>query len=98
MADEQQPQHMQIQVTDDVAKGRYANNMTITAVSPEEFMLDFMLLHPLSGQIVGRVIVSPGHLKRMMQSIEQTLTAYEQQVGKLEAAQEPRSEIGFKTS
>jgi hypothetical protein len=98
MADEQQPQQMQIQVTDDVAKGRYANNMTITAVSPEEFILDFMLLHPLNGQIVSRVTVSPGHLKRMMQSIEQTLAAYEQQMGKLEAAQEPKSEIGFKTN
>lgn len=99
MAEQEQP--LQIQINEEVARGRYANNLYITAVSPEEFTLDFMLMGMMgqtpSQSLVSRVIVSPGHLKRMAAYLQQILAGYEAQMGQLEAAQEPRNQIGFKT-
>lgn len=94
---QEQPQQIQIQLSEKVARGRYANLANINW-SPEEFTLDFAFLHPTGGQVVSRVIMSPGHVKRLAQLLQQSVMAYEQQIGQLEAAQEPKSEIGFKTN
>ena len=96
MADQEPQQQIQIQMSEDVAKGRYANLASINW-SPEEFTLDFALIHPSGGQMVSRVVMSPGHVKRLAETLQRSLTAYEGQVGQLQAAQEPKGELGFKT-
>ncbi|HAZ16982.1 MAG: hypothetical protein A3H59_00035 [Candidatus Jacksonbacteria bacterium RIFCSPLOWO2_02_FULL_43_9] len=90
-------QQIQIKITDDTLKGVYANSMQV-AHTQEEFMIDFMNLFPPQGIVNARVILSPGHLKRMIAALQDNLKKYEQQFGEVTVAQQPagESEIGFK--
>lgn len=90
-----QPQQIQIKADDDVLKGRYANMMQV-AHSGEEFVLDFMNIFPPQGTLVARVITSPGHLKRIIAALAGNLAQYEKKFGTVSAAEEPKSEVGFK--
>lgn len=91
-----QPKQLQIKISDDILKGVYANAMQVMHTK-EEFVLDFMNLSPHQGVgiVNARVIMSPGHLKRVIVALQDNLAKYENQFGKIEEAQAP-SEIGFK--
>lgn len=99
MANDQQQNNqerkMQIKMSDDILKGIYANAMQVVHTQ-EEFILDFMNLSPHQGVgVVGaRVIASPGHVKRMIAALQDNLKRYEDQFGKVEAADNPEG-IGF---
>ena len=93
MADQQ----IQIKASDDALKGSYSNMMQVTHLS-EEFILDFMNIFPFQGVGVlsARVIVSPGHLKRMITALEDNLKRYEATTGKkVEVGEAPSQEVGF---
>lgn len=97
MNQQPQPQNINVKIEDSVLKGNYANNMQV-AFSAEEFVMDFMNLFPPQGIITNRVIVSPGHMKRMIAVLSGTLKRYEDQHGSIKEASAPTtSEIGFKT-
>lgn len=68
--DQQQtkPQQIQIKAQDEDLKGKYSNLMQITHTQ-EEFVLDFFLVIPPQGTLASRVILSPGHLKRMIKAL-----------------------------
>ncbi len=100
MAQSQQPsgqQQIQIKVPDDVLKGIYANAMQVTHTQ-EEFVLDFLNLSPHHGVgiVSSRVIISPGHLKRIIAALQDNVKKYEDRFGKVAQANEPSEEIGFK--
>jgi len=62
----------------------------------EEFILDFMMITPPSGTVTARVVISPGHMKRMVVALTENLKKYESKFGKLTVAAEPsKSTIGF---
>ncbi len=92
MADQQ----IQIKASDDALKGTYSNLMQVTHLS-EEFVLDFMNVYPFQGLGVlsARIIVSPGHLKRMVSALSENLKRYEDTHGKIQEAEAPSSEVGF---
>ncbi len=96
----QQPNSRQIQikVTDDVMRGVYANAMSVVH-SKEEFTLDFMNIYPHQGAgiVTGRMIISPGHMKRIQAALQDNIKKYENQFGKIEEAQAPEP-MGFKTA
>ncbi len=91
-----QSKQLQIKISDEMLKGVYANAMQV-AHSQEEFMLDFLNLSPHlgTGVVTARVIMSPGHLKRVIAALSENLKRYEDRFGKIEQAQSPE-EIGFK--
>ena len=90
-----QGQKLQVSVPDDVLKGVYANNLMV-GYSKEEFILDFMNLFPPKGTVNARVIVSPGHLKRIIGVLSNSLKQYESKFNiKIEEAKAPQPEIGF---
>lgn len=75
--------------------GVYSNNMFITHTK-EEFILDFMMITPPVGSVTARVIISPGHMKRMVSALRGNLGKYEAKFGKLTEAPEPsKPTIGF---
>ncbi|MBZ1356366.1 MAG: DUF3467 domain-containing protein [Candidatus Nealsonbacteria bacterium] len=78
-------QKIQIRVPDEVAKALYSNVIEIRH-SKEEFCLDFLSVFPPTGVMVSRVVVSPGHLKRMIKALEINLQKYESQFGSIEEA------------
>jgi hypothetical protein len=82
---------VQVSAGDDLTRGRYSNNMFITH-SPEEFILDWLLSSPTGTHLVSRVILSPGHLKRVIAALEDNLRKYEEQFGTVRPA-EPDEQI-----
>ncbi|MBI2356100.1 MAG: DUF3467 domain-containing protein [Candidatus Doudnabacteria bacterium] len=92
-----QPQNVNIKISDEILKGQYANMMMITHTK-EEFVLDFMNVLPPQGMVVSRVITSPGHIKRIVAALSENLKKYEDQFGQIVEAPTPsNAEIGFKT-
>lgn len=92
----EQPQAPQIQIkaNDEVLRGNYSNMANILHTK-EEFVLDFLNIFPPTGTLNARVIVSPGHFKRMLAAMAENLGKYEAQFGKVEASEAPQSPIGF---
>ncbi len=74
--------------------GVYSNNLVVSH-SKEEFIMDFMMIAPPSGLVTARVIISPGHMKRIISALEDNVKKYEGKFGKVEKAEEPKSELGF---
>lgn len=95
----QQPQ-TQVKITDEILKGVYSNQ-ALVGHNREEFQVNFMnidLTGPL-GTVVAKVILSPGHMKRMVAAMQENLQRYEQQYGAVREADAPAQsgKIGFKT-
>ena len=86
-------QQIQVKASDDKLKGEYSNVAQIIHTK-EEFVLDFLNVFPPTGTLNARIIVSPGHFKRMASAMIENLKKYEQQFGKLEEAEQPKS-FGF---
>ncbi len=91
---EQGANQIQIKATDEKIKGEYANVMQVLHTK-EEFVLDFMNVFPPTGTLNSRIIVSPGHFKRMLAAMSENLGKYEAQFGKVEASEAPTNKIGF---
>ncbi len=66
-----------------------ANQMMVTHTR-EEFVLDYINLFPPSGVVNARVIVSPGHLKRMIRALSENLSRYEARHGQVIEAEAPQ--------
>jgi hypothetical protein len=45
--------------------------------------------------VTARVIVSPGHMKRILEALRDNLSKYEQAFGPIQKAEEPRGKIGL---
>lgn len=87
---------MQIDADNATLKGVYANNV-VASHTKEEFIMDFMLVHPPKGQLVNRTILSPGHFKRLVKALQDNLKKYEDAFGEIPETRGPdHQEIGFK--
>jgi hypothetical protein len=75
-----QKQGVQIITGDEMARGRYSNNMAV-AFNPEEFILDWLLSSPGGIHLVSRLIVSPSHAKRIIALLTKNMERYEEQFG-----------------
>jgi uncharacterized protein DUF3467 len=84
----QQPANIQVKLTDDILGGVYSNSMQVTHTR-EEFVLDFMSIFPPAGKVNARVIISPGHMKRIILALQDNLRKYEAQFGAIHEAPEP---------
>ncbi len=83
-----------IKAPDDTLQGRYANAVQV-AHTREEFVLDFLNLFPPQGVLNARIILSPGHLKRMTMALKENLKKYEEKFGEIKEAKVPQSDFGF---
>lgn len=87
-------QKINIKANDEALKGAYSNMMQILHTK-EEFVLDFLNIFPPTGTLNSRVILSPGHFKRVLKAMEENLKKYEDQFGKVSQAKAPNQSIGF---
>lgn len=94
---QQQPQQLNIKADDATLRGVYANSMLVSHTR-EEFVMDFLNSLPPQGMLVGRVITSPGHLKRIIAALSENLKKYERSFGTVEPSKEPDNAIGFRPS
>jgi hypothetical protein len=83
MANEKPPEsarQIQIVTGDEMSRGRYSNNMAVSH-SPEEFIIDWLLNSPSGTHLVSRIIVSPGHMKRIIDALSDNMQKYESKFG-----------------
>jgi|SRR3989338_262359 len=87
-------QKVQIRAKDDDLKGAYSNMAQIMHTQ-EEFILDFFNIAGQQGVLSSRVILSPGHLKRLAQALQKNIELYEKNFGNISPAEEPKQPVGF---
>jgi len=83
----------QVRFPDHLKGGVYANNMSV-AHTREKVVLDFLMVAPPAGSVTARIILSPGHVKRVVSVLAENLRKYEEAVGAIRAAEEPAGRIG----
>ena len=81
---------MRVKITDEILKGVYANQMVVTHTK-EEFILDFVNVFPPEGIVNARIIISPGHLKRVIRALAENVCKYEEHFGEIPEAEAPGS-------
>jgi hypothetical protein len=81
-------QPIRIKARDEILGGVYANTMIVTHTK-EEFVLDFLAVFPPQGVLNSRVIISPGHLKRLIKALQENLSKYESKFGVVQEATSP---------
>ena len=89
-----QQQEIKVNFPPHLQGGAYSNNMVV-AHTREEFVMDFMMVIPPAGTVMSRVIISPGHMKRMITALQDNVKKYEARFGTIQAAEEPKGRIGF---
>lgn len=72
--------NLNIKIGDEELKGRYANLVRISHTR-EELILDFINMVPPQGTVTSRVIMNPGHLKRLIAALQANLALYEKNFG-----------------
>ena len=73
---------LSIELAEEVAEGVYSN-LVMIAHSPEEFILDFIRVMPgvPKARVKSRVVVTPGHAKRLLAALADNVQRYEAQHG-----------------
>ena len=86
------PKGLKVEFPKDMRAGLYSNNMVV-AHTREEFILDFIMLAPPSGTVVSRIVMSPGHMKRVVRALEENLAKYEDKFGTVPTPDTPTPEL-----
>jgi hypothetical protein len=95
MAGEVKSQEIKVKITDEILRGAYSNNAVISHTR-EEFLIDFMNIFPPEGIVNARVIMSPGHIKRLIKALVDNVNKYEAKFGNIPDLPEPESrKVGF---
>jgi hypothetical protein len=91
MADQQQqqPNQLNIEISEEVAEGSYANLAIITH-SHAEFVIDFVNVMPGTpkSKVKSRIILTPQHAKRFMKALTENITKYESVNGAIKDLEE----------
>lgn len=90
MDDQKHEGQLQIELSDEVAQGKYINLAIITH-SSSEFVLDFICVMPGTpkANVQSRIIVAPEHAKRLLRALEENLVKYERINGTISLPEEP---------
>ena len=80
---------IQIELTDEMAQGTYANLAIITH-STSEFILDFVRIMPglPKAGVQSRIVMTPEHAKRLMYALQDNVNRYEQAFGPIRMPEE----------
>ncbi len=96
MQDEQQPNQLNIEISEEVAEGTYANLAIITH-SHAEFVIDFVNVMPGTpkSKVKSRIILTPQHAKRFMKAINENIQKYESANGSIKDLEEIQLPMNF---
>ena len=81
-------QEIRISIGDAVAGGAYSN-LAVISHNENEFIMDFIFVHPPAGKLNARIIMSPAHAKRFLRALQENVGVYEKAVGPIKEAPEP---------
>jgi hypothetical protein len=87
---EKNPNHLNIELTEELAEGTYAN-LALIAHSSSEFVVDFIRMMPGApkAKVKSRVILTPEHAKRLMLALQDNVVKYEDKFGTISSTTEP---------
>jgi hypothetical protein len=87
---------LNIELSEEIAEGTYAN-LAVISHSPTEFVLDFIRMMPNmpKAKVKSRVILTPHHAKKLLQALQDNITKYEAQNGKINANNTPPFPMNF---
>lgn len=92
-----EPNQINIELTEEVAEGVYANLAMITH-SNSEFVIDFIRLMPgvPKAKVKSRIIITPEHAKRLLYALKDNIKKYEDTFGNIKQTDDsPRFPINF---
>jgi len=80
---------MQITADNETRRGHYSN-LALISHRKEEFIIDFLVVDPQAPSqkegralLTSRMILNPGHMKRLYQAIGENIQRYEKNFGKI---------------
>ena len=94
---EQQPNNqLNIELSEDMAEGEYANLAIITH-SHAEFVIDFVNVMPgtTKSKVKSRIIFTPQHAKRFMKALTENIVRFEASNGKIQDLEEVQLPLSF---
>lgn len=93
---EQQPNQLNIEISEEVAEGSYANLAIITH-SHAEFVIDFVNVMPGTpkSKVKSRIIFTPQHAKRFMKALTENIQRFEAANGKIQDLEEMSFPMNF---
>lgn len=97
MNQENQPNNqLNIEISEEIAEGQYANLAIITH-SHAEFVIDFVNVMPGTpkSKVKSRIILTPQHAKRFMKALTDNVSRYEQANGKIQDLEEVQLPLNF---
>jgi hypothetical protein len=97
MTDQQNaPNQLNIEISEEIAEGTYANLAIITH-SHAEFVVDFVNVMPGTpkSKVKSRIILTPQHAKRLMRAITENIQKYESVNGAIKDLEEIQLPMNF---
>lgn len=84
MADEKKDNKLNIELSEEIAEGIYAN-LAIISHSNSEFVLDFIKVMPglPKAKVKSRILMTPEHAKRLLGALQDNIQKFEAQNGKV---------------
>ena len=78
MSEQQVPNQLNIEISEEMAEGEYANLAIITH-SHAEFVVDFVNVMPGTpkSRVKSRIILTPQHAKRLMNALQDNVEKFE---------------------
>jgi hypothetical protein len=96
MMENQNEQQLNIELSEEVADGSYAN-LAIINHSPTEFVVDFVNIMPglPKARVKSRVILAPQHAKRLMKALADNIKKYESAHGTIQDEEQVSIPLNF---
>ncbi len=93
---DQQPNQLNIEISEEIAEGVYANLAIITH-SHAEFVIDFVNVMPGTpkSKVKSRMILTPQHAKRLMRALTENIAKYEAVNGAIRDLEEIQLPLNF---
>lgn len=95
--EKQNPNQINIELSEEVSEGIYAN-LAMIAHSNSEFVVDFIRMMPgvPKAKVKSRVILTPEHAKRLLRALKENIDKYESAFGPIKQADEaPKFPMNF---
>ncbi|TDH21313.1 DUF3467 domain-containing protein [Segetibacter sp. 3557_3] len=94
--DQQQANQINIEISEEVAEGSYANLAIITH-SHAEFVIDFVNVMPGTpkSKVKSRIIFTPMHAKRFLKALEDNVNRYEAANGTIQDLEQVELPLHF---
>lgn len=90
------PNQLNIEISEEVAEGQYANLAIITH-SHAEFVIDFVNVMPGTpkSKVKSRIILTPQHAKRLMRALTENIQKFEGAHGPIQDIEEMQLPLNF---